>query len=248
MGYIYKITNTINNKSYIGVTSEMVAQTRWKGHIRAINRGKGCPALGAAIKKYGISVFRFTILIICFDDDIYKFEPEYIKKYDTIAPNGYNISAGGRGSKGFTGKTHTAEAKAIIGKKSAERFADPKERKALSERAKASSDSAKISEGMHSSEKWRTAVKEKRVGAKPKTAQTTESTTKISKSLKEYYAAHTHVACKSVAQYEKGKLVGTYVSITVAANETNIPRTNIRRCLADPSKQAGGYHWKYATT
>lgn len=245
MGYIYKITNTVNNKSYIGVTSEMVAQSRWKGHIRAINRGKGCPALGAAIKKHGIKVFTFAILIICFDSDIYKFEPEYIKKYNTLVPNGYNISAGGRGSKGFTGKTHTAEARAVIGKKSAERFADPEERKAASERAKASSDSAKISEAVRSSEKWQAAVREKRVGTNPKT---TGHTKKISDSMKEYYTAHAHVSCKAVAQYEKGKLVGTYISITEAAKETGASQTTIRRCLADPSRQAGGYHWKYATT
>jgi len=53
---------------------------RWNEHKRTIKNGIGCPALQDAVKKYGIDKFKFEILIICFDEDRFKYEIEYIKK------------------------------------------------------------------------------------------------------------------------------------------------------------------------
>ena len=87
MGYIYKITNIITKKCYIGETKKSNPYLRWNEHKRKIEQGIGCPALQDAVKKYGIENFNFKVLIICFDEDRYKYEMEYIKKYDTMAPN-----------------------------------------------------------------------------------------------------------------------------------------------------------------
>ena len=76
MGFIYKITN----KCYIGETKEKMPETRWKQHKRTIEKGIGCPALQNAVKKYGIDNFTFKVLIICFDEERFKFEKEYIWK------------------------------------------------------------------------------------------------------------------------------------------------------------------------
>ena len=103
MGYIYKITNTITNKCYIGETKQSNPESRWKEHKNTIKNGTGCPALKDAVKKYGIENFKFDILLICFDEDRYKYEIEYIKKYNSQVPNGYNILGGGPGG-GFEGK------------------------------------------------------------------------------------------------------------------------------------------------
>lgn len=105
MGFIYKITNTITNKCYIGETKKSNPELRWNEHKRKIEKGIGCPALQDAVKKYGIDNFKFTVLIICFDEDRFKFEKEYIKKYNSLSPNGYNLTAGG----GFYNKKHTNE-------------------------------------------------------------------------------------------------------------------------------------------
>ena len=71
-----------------------------------------CTYLKRAFEKYGIENFKFRIICICFDDDLNKYEIEYIKKYDTIVPNGYNLSEGG--SFGFSGCKHSEETKAIL--------------------------------------------------------------------------------------------------------------------------------------
>ena len=110
MGYIYKITNTITKKCYIGETKQSNPETRWREHKNTIKNGVGCPVLQSAAKKYGIENFTFEILLICFDEDRYKYEIEYIKKYNSQVPNGYNVLAGGPGGS-FEGKKHSEETK-----------------------------------------------------------------------------------------------------------------------------------------
>ena len=64
MGYIYKITNTITKKCYIGETKQSNPETRWREHKNTIKNGVGCPVLQSAAKKYGIENFTFEILFL----------------------------------------------------------------------------------------------------------------------------------------------------------------------------------------
>ena len=60
MGYIYKITNKINGKVYIGLTTTSIEQ-RWRGHI---NESKKCDRhLYASMRKYGIENFNIEIFM-----------------------------------------------------------------------------------------------------------------------------------------------------------------------------------------
>ena len=52
-----------------------------------------------AYNKYGTTNFKYKIICICFDEDTNKFEEEYIMKYNTIYPNGYNLMPGGNNKK-----------------------------------------------------------------------------------------------------------------------------------------------------
>ena len=105
MPYIYRIKNKIDGKCYIGTTKEQDVNTRWKHHLAP---SSGCIIMRDAIHKYGVDNFIFEVLIICFEEDMYIYEREYIKKYNSVSPNGYNILEGGKGG-GFVGKTHTEE-------------------------------------------------------------------------------------------------------------------------------------------
>lgn len=256
MGYIYKITNKQSKKCYIGVTGAKNVELRWKGHVRAIMQGKGCPALRDAITKYGIANFTFEILIICFDEDIYKYEPEYIKKYNSQVPNGYNISPGGRGSCGFTGKTHTIEAKQKISEKTKEIQADAEYRKKMSERAKASADGAKTSAALKSSEKWQKAVADGRVGNRG--GHLDEKTKeKIAESVKKYYSAESgtekhrlaviKALGKAVVQSNPdGVIINTFPTIAEASRRTGVSKGGIQFVLYGQRKKAGGFTWTYA--
>jgi group I intron endonuclease len=95
MGYIYKITNKNTGKMYIGQTSQDL-EDRWRAHRSSKSN---CRYLKSAIKKYGIHNFEFKLICVCFDNDMDKFENDYIKKYNTLVPNGYNLREGGNGGR-----------------------------------------------------------------------------------------------------------------------------------------------------
>lgn len=95
MGCIYIFRNLYNNKCYIGKCHGDVA-IRYKDHIR----GKGSVLLKRAIDKYGISNFSFHILHdSILDKFLDNYEIEAIRKYNTVSPNGYNLTHGGDGGK-----------------------------------------------------------------------------------------------------------------------------------------------------
>jgi group I intron endonuclease len=123
MGFIYKITNLITNKCYIGETTKADPEKRWMQHKNTIKRGVGCPVLQSSVIKHGIHNFKFEILLICFDEDRYKYEIEYIKKYNALVPNGYNILEGGPGG-GFKGKKHSEETRKRMSKNMKQKYID----------------------------------------------------------------------------------------------------------------------------
>ena len=98
MGYIYLITNTVNGKRYVGQTQREDIETRWKQHRRCDRNSLGGHIINAYI-KHGIENFKFQLICICFDEACNELEIEYIKKFTTLAPHGYNLSEGGKNSR-----------------------------------------------------------------------------------------------------------------------------------------------------
>lgn len=93
---IYKITNTINNKSYIGYAKDI--ESRWKTHrSRAFTQNKEYDkTLYRAFRKYGINNFSFEVILECGEQKLSAKEQEMISQFDTFK-NGYNETAGGEG-------------------------------------------------------------------------------------------------------------------------------------------------------
>ena len=91
---IYKITNKINGKVYIGQTVQSL-KTRWRKHC---NKKKGCFALQNAIQKYGKEAFTVEqIDVACSRDELDAKEIYWIKFYDSMNPKkGYNLTSGGK--------------------------------------------------------------------------------------------------------------------------------------------------------
>ena len=93
MKAIYKITNKLNNKSYIGQSNNPME--RWKQHkwraLQAIDKGKS--AIHDALREVGIDNFSFEI--IGWFKDYNEKEKYYIKYFNSLVPNGYNIMEGG---------------------------------------------------------------------------------------------------------------------------------------------------------
>lgn len=94
MSYIYCFTNLINNKKYIGSTIQN-PNIRFNQHIYNAtheNTHQYNYPLYSAIRKYGLENFTFEILYEenCSEEAIRKIEKDYIIKYNTLSPNGYN--------------------------------------------------------------------------------------------------------------------------------------------------------------
>lgn len=86
---IYLITNLVNEKQYVGQTIYTKEQ-RWCGHIN------GTLCVDRAISKYKPENFRLeTLEIIEKEEDLDAREQYWIKKLNTLVPNGYNILPGG---------------------------------------------------------------------------------------------------------------------------------------------------------
>lgn len=94
---IYTISNKIDGKQYIGISSNL--KRRWKDHK---NADGWCVALHNAIKKYGENSFNFSHIADAFDwESACYIEKSLIKELNTKAPNGYNLTNGGDGTLGF---------------------------------------------------------------------------------------------------------------------------------------------------
>lgn len=92
-GVIYKITNLINDKCYVGQTIDL------KERIRKHKKNKKS-VLGQAIQKYGWENFSVEVLESNIPRDMLdEREIFYIAENDCIAPNGYNLTAGGNSRK-----------------------------------------------------------------------------------------------------------------------------------------------------
>jgi group I intron endonuclease len=60
-GLIYKITNQINNKVYIGLTIRTLEE-RQKQHLYGVGNGNGTTPIARAFLKYGKENFVFEII------------------------------------------------------------------------------------------------------------------------------------------------------------------------------------------
>lgn len=109
-GVVYLVTHKETGKQYVGLTTQNF-KSRWKGHIEnaAKDSIKSEHSLHAAIRKFGQTAF--TIEVIDhgpMNHDLGIKERSWIKKLNTLAPNGFNISPGGT-SGGSTPKPTTVD-------------------------------------------------------------------------------------------------------------------------------------------
>ena len=96
MGFIYLITNKINNKQYVGKT-EYTITDRWKEHKKNYNSLRDNMPIHKAMFKYGEGYFEICQLEECDNSLLNEREKYWIKYYNTYY-NGYNATLGGDGA------------------------------------------------------------------------------------------------------------------------------------------------------
>ena len=250
MGYIYSITHIDSGKKYVGQTTQGDVNKRWTQHKNYNSKSTGI-CLSNAIKKYGADKFKFQIICICFDEDCNIYEEQYITRLNTLAPNGYNLRAGGMNSKQHpdTIKQRTESWKKTINERRAKGL--PPLPPATEQQKR------KQSEFMRG-----------RMKGKTRLPITEERRSKLSEAFKkiwqerrdnntfDLYTKGQFVKGdmrispnrKKVGQYDyDGNIIATYESTVEAEQNTTVSRQSIS-CVcrgAGGYKSAGGYIWKF---
>lgn len=111
--YLYLLTNTVNGKGYVGITTQPMP-TRFRDHLSKARNG-GKTVIAQALRKYGKEAFTVTLLAEATAwEELTAMEQDAIMHYNTLVPHGYNMTRGGDGILGFT---HSEETKQRIAEK-----------------------------------------------------------------------------------------------------------------------------------
>ena len=228
MGYIYKMTNIVNNKVYIGFTQKTI-QERWKMHINtAYNKNsKDYNALfKKAIRKYGEDKFIIEEIEQCDSlEELKKREIYWIKYYNSYAFDnnswGYNSTKGGD----YTANNKEIYQIDIISGKIVNSFSSILE---AEEKTKAGDINSVLKRGygeqpLNSGTTW--IYKEQYNDYNPK----------------DYYEKY-NIICQLDLQ---GNLIQYWIGPNRASKTLNIAQGNISSCLNNNRQRAGNFQWCY---
>jgi group I intron endonuclease len=113
---IYKITHLDSGKCYIGQSVNVFK--RWKGHSNLARKKKS--AIQHAFVLYGIDKFSFEVLEECDREMLNDREVHWISFFDSVSPNGYNLTSGGGQAFTVSDETRAKMTDAQKGKKQSE--------------------------------------------------------------------------------------------------------------------------------
>jgi group I intron endonuclease len=250
---VYKITNKINNKSYIGQTTRSL-EDRIKQHLK---RGD-CVAIKNAINKYGIDNFEFSVIEEVDSVETLNIrENYYINEFKTLHPDGYNLNTGGfnkkwseeskkKMSKSHTGKRLSQEHKDNISKSVTQVFKDSPD-KIIKGREKAIKgilnyykNNSHPKKGKKLSQESKDRVSQAKLGNKnPQYGK--KCNNKQLKALK-LGREKAILELPKVLCHQNNKV---YDSVTEAAKDLNCGRSSISNVLIGFRKSCKGYTFEY---
>jgi group I intron endonuclease len=210
---LYKITNLLNNKVYVGQTTRPLSH-RWTQHLR----DSVCfdYPLYRAIRKYGVENFKCEELLTANSiEELNKAEQQFINDLNTTNRYvGYNILPGGQNWK-MPEEVKQKISKALKGKKFKQHISKEKRSKIARENAKKAFSEDKL-------EKW--AVLN---GSRP---------FKVYKAVCKQFRKRNQPSI-----YEKGEFIGQWLLTTECAKDLQINYKHIGSCLNKNRKQSHGY-------
>lgn len=232
---IYKTTNKINQKIYIGKDT----------HNDPNYLGSGV-SLTMAIEKYGRDSFIKEVIETCTSlEQLNEREKFWIEKFDSTNKKiGYNLTIGGEGGdtrKFFSiKKKNSYNEKMSFSMKNSEKYNEfvnsrvgisrPEHSKKMKELYKSGKMIA-WNKGISPSKETRLKISKANIGKKLTQEQ-------IQKSAKAKY--------KSVSMFDlSGNYIKSFESIKHASQEMNVGRDSIYGCCIGKYKQGAGYIWKY---
>ena len=244
MGYIYKITNKINNKIYIGQTIKKRPTDRFSQHryaARHLDQNNGISYLHQAMNKDGVDNFDFDIIEEIDNNLLNEREKYWINFYNCRMPNGYNMTNGGEGTQGYS-RPQSVEEREKRKESNKQFYIDhPEEKEKISERSKK----------LWENEEYRDKVKE---GLKQFHEQNPDKFKgknnpmygkKHTKEALEKIQAHAATTKSKIAQLDKDSLeiLQIYDGIRDAEKALGVSHGWISKA-AKQNKVAYGFRWK----
>jgi group I intron endonuclease len=227
---IYKITNTINNHSYIGLSNDI--KRRWQEHRTPKNIKNRTTNLAKAFRKYGIENFKFEVLEECSINELAAKEQFYIEKFKPE----YNMNEGGKGNLGHKLSKEFKQYLSQCTKKQWENMTTEQRLKIIKNNLKGPA------KGHEVSKETREKLRQANLGKK----QSYKSNLKRSKANKVKMLGNKN-GNKRVAKIDAktGETLEEFESIKIAAQNVGIHGSGISSVLKGRQNTAGGYYWRY---
>lgn len=256
---IYKITNTVNGKFYIG--SAVDFKRRWNVHRCQLRQGRHhSPHLQRAWDKLGENAFEFSVIECVEKDSLLQVEQQYLDKLKPFDGHvGYNISekATGVGLPGVKnpnyGKRMPNDQREKIRKTLTGHHVSQETRQKIGANTARRCGPANHNYGKPVSEARRKAQSEKmkgRFAGKNNPAYGKPISEDARSKMSAARLGKTGALCpnsKRVFQYTKNmEMIAEYVSATEASAAVGINNSNISACCNGKIKSSGGYIWRYA--
>lgn len=257
---VYKHTNKVNGKVYIGQTC-MKPKDRWyngEGY-------KGCSYFYHAIQKYGWDNFEHEILFEGLTlEEANELEKRLIAEYDsTNHSKGYNLMTGGNNSEHSeetkeklrilsSGRKHSEETKKKLSKLFKGRKVSLETRRKLSESHKGRKLPPEIIEKIKQSHLGKTGYWKNKKRSKETIEKMTTNHADMKGENNPFYGKkHTEETIEKIKKTRKRKQVRCietdiiYESVREAGKILNCNPGNILKCCKGKRKTCGGYHWEY---
>ena len=223
---IYKYENLITHQIYIGQAIDL--HERYKKHKNNIADLNHNEDFYIALREYGLENFSYEVLetFDIFDQDLLnELECYYIKKYNSMRPNGYNMVPGGSNGAGIA-KGKTVYQFDIYGNFINEFY---------------SAHEASRQTGIDYSSICSCCRKEKQSAKNYQWSYNLNDPDikDISKTIK--------YMNRVINQYDLlGNLLCSYSTLSEASEKTNIAKATISKVCHGKGKTAGGYIWRYS--
>jgi len=252
-GRVYVITNLLNGKRYVGQTTKTLRERFLKHKHKKVDT-----LIHKAIKEFGEKNFTIEELDIGYSrEELHEKEIFYIRQLNTFEPNGYNLTVGGQGVKGY--KFSEEERRRLSN--SHKGYVMPQEQKdkisKSNKKPKTKQHAENISKGLKEyykqnpiSEEARKRMSEARKGIRH-TEETKEKISKANKGRKmgeeEYknYRIRTEAKMRKVRNVETGE---EFTNVNVASKQFDNPKLakqGIRRVCRGERKTYLGCRWEY---
>lgn len=239
-GIIYKATNLVNGKIYIGQTVEDLPERVRKHLYEAHSKRDSNVVFHRAIRKYGDDNFLWDIIDYADSKQELDVKEEYwINKYNSHIhikkSNGYNMTFGGEGSEGYK---HTEEAIQKMSNIQKERFKN-KENCPMYGKNHTEESKQKISEAR---KKLYTGENHPWHGRK----HSDESKQKMRESSKGVCAGKENYQAKTIIQLTLDNVfVAKHDTIRDSAKSVNGHHSAISRCCSGHRGKHKGFKWMF---